>query len=202
MPERLYTIAEAKLLLGVHTRTIQKWDKAGKIRAVRTLGGRRRIPESEIRRLQGEKGVRSVVGYARVSSQTQKDDLERQEEYLRQHGSLEVIRDIGSGLNNKRKGYAKLLDRVLHNEVERVVVVYEDRLTRFGIDTLRKVFEAHETQLEVLNQAEPQSPPQQQEELVEDLLTLIAHFSGKLYGLRSRRYQEVVKDAKNLFTTP
>lgn len=49
MPERLYTIAEAKLLLGVHTRTIQKWDKAGKIRAVRTLGGRRRIPESEIR---------------------------------------------------------------------------------------------------------------------------------------------------------
>ncbi|MGB9659119.1 MAG: IS607 family transposase, partial [Nitrososphaerales archaeon] len=81
MPERLYTLKEACLLLGLHPRTIQKWDKQGKIKVVRTIGGRRRIPESEIRRLQGEKGARSVIGYARVSSTTQKDDLERQVEY-------------------------------------------------------------------------------------------------------------------------
>jgi putative resolvase len=196
MPERLYTLKEACLLLGLHPRTIQKWDKQGKIKVVRTLGGRRRIPESEIRRLQGERGIRSVIGYARVSSATQKDDLERQVEYLRQRGVQEVITDIGSGLNEKRKGFLKLLDRVLHNEVDKVVILYEDRLTRFGFDTLRKVFEAHGTSIEVLNQVEMKSP---QQELVDDLITIISHFSGKMYGLRSHRHKEVVECAKNLF---
>ncbi|PSN93254.1 IS607 family transposase [Candidatus Marsarchaeota G2 archaeon ECH_B_2] len=196
MPERLYTLKEACLLLGLHPRTIQKWDKQGKIRVVRTPGGRRRIPESEIRRLQGEKGIRSVIGYARVSSNTQKDDLERQVEYLRQRGVREVVTDIGSGLNEKRRGFLRLLDRVLHNEVDKVVVLYEDRLTRFGFDTLKKVFEAHGTTIEVLNQADVK-PPQQ--ELVEDLITIISRFSGKLYGMRSHKQKEVVKRAKELF---
>jgi putative resolvase len=196
MPERLYTLKEACLLLGLHPRTIQKWDKQGKIRVVRTLGGRRRISESEIRRLQGEKGIRSVIGYARVSSATQKDDLERQVEYLRQRGVQEVITDIGSGLNEKRKGFLKLLDRVLHNEVDKVVILYEDRLTRFGFDTLQKVFEAHGTSIEVLNQVEIKSP---QQELVDDLITIISHFSGKMYGLRSHKHKEVVEHAKSLF---
>jgi len=185
------------LLLGLHPRTIQKWDKQGKIRVVRTLGGRRRIPESEIRRLQGEKGIRSVIGYARVSSNTQKDDLERQVEYLRQSGVQEVITDVGSGLDEKRRGFLRLLDRVVHNEVDKVVVLYEDRLTRFGFDTLKKVFEAHGTTIEVLNQADVK-PPQQ--ELVEDLVTIISRFSGKLYGMRSHKQKEVVKRAKELFT--
>jgi len=196
MPEKLYTLKEACLLLGLHPRTIQKWDKQGKIRVVRTPGGRRRIPESEIRRLQGEKGIRSIIGYARVSSNTQKDDLERQVEYLRQSGVQEVITDIGSGLNEKRKGFLRLLDRVLHNEVDKVVILYEDRLTRFGFDTLKKVFEAHGTTIEVLNQTDVK-PPQQ--ELVEDLITIISHFSGKLYGMRSHKRKEVVKRAKELF---
>jgi len=196
VPERLYTLKEACLLLGLHPRTIQKWDKQGKIRVVRTPGGRRRIPESEIRRLQGEKGMRSVIGYARVSSNAQKEDLERQVEYLRQRGVQEVITDIGSGLNEKRKGFLRLLDRVLHNEVDKVVILYEDRLTRFGFDTLKKVFEAHGTTIEVLNQADAK-PPQQ--ELVEDLITMISHFSGKLYGMRSGKQKEVVKRAKELF---
>jgi len=197
VPERLYTLKEACLLLGLHPRTIQKWDKQGKIRVVRTPGGRRRIPESELRRLQGEKGIRSIIGYARVSSNTQKDELERQVEYLRQRGVQEVITDIGSGLNEKRKGFLRLLDRVLHNEVDKVVVLYEDRLTRFGFDTLRKVFEAHGTTIEVLNQTADAKPPQQ--ELVKDLITIISHFSGKLYGMRSHKQKEAVKRAKELF---
>ena len=196
MPERLYTLKEACLLLGLHPRTIQKWDKQGKIRVVRTIGGRRRIPEPEIRRLQGEKGIRSVIGYARVSSATQKDELERQVECLRRRGVQEVITDIGSGLNEERKGFLRLLDRVLHNEVDKVVILYEDRLTRFGFDTLQKVFESHGTSIEVLNQVKMKSP---QQELIEDLITIISHFSGKMYGLRSHKHKEVVEHAKNLF---
>jgi putative resolvase len=80
--ERLYTLKEAKKLLGVTTRTIQRWDKEGKIRVVRTVGGRRRVPESEIKRILGLKEERAVVGYARVSSATQKDDLERQKQLI------------------------------------------------------------------------------------------------------------------------
>jgi len=197
VPERLYTLKEACLLLGLHPRTIQKWDKQGKIRVLRTLGGRRRIPESEIRRLQGERGIRSIIGYARVSSPTQRDDLERQVEYLRQRGVQEVVTDIGSGLNEKRRGFLRLLDRVLHNEVDKVVVLCEDRLTRFGFDTLRIVFEAHGTTIEVLNHVEIKSPRQ---EVVEDLITIISHFSGRIYGMRSRKHREVVKRAEELFT--
>jgi len=184
------------LLLGLHPRTIQKWDKQGKIRVLRTPGGRRRMPESEIRRLQGEKGMRSVIGYARVSSNAQKEDLERQVERLRQRGVQEVITDMGSGLNEKRKGFLRLLDRVLHNEVGKAVKLYEDRLTRFGFEASRKVFEGHGTTIEVLNQTDVK-PPQQ--ELVEDLITMISHFSGKLYGMRSGKQKEVVKRAKELF---
>jgi len=198
MPERLYTLKEACLLLGLHPRTIQKWDKQGKIKIIRTLGGRRRVPESEIRRLQGEKGIRSIVGYARVSSVTQKNDLERQVEYLRQNGIHEIITDVGSGLNEKRKGFLRLLDKVLHNEVDKVVILYEDRLTRFGFDILKKVFEAHGTSIEVLNQIESKSP---QQELVDDLIMIISHFSGKLYGLRSHKHKEVVEHAKDLFSS-
>ena len=187
------------MLLGLHPRTIQKWDKQGKIRVLRTPGGRGRIPESEIRRLQGEKGMRSVIGYARVSSNAQKDDLERQVEYLRQIGVQEAITDMGSGLNEKRKGFLRLrlLDRVLHNEVDKVVILYEDRLTRFGFEALKKVFEGHGTTIEVLNQADVKPP---QEELVKDLITIISHLSGKLYGMRSGKQREVVKRAKELLS--
>jgi putative resolvase len=118
-------------------------------------------------------------------------------EYLRESGVHEVITDIGSGLNEKRKGFLKLLDKVLHNEVDRVVILCEDRLTRFGFDTLKKVFEVHGTRIEVLNQTDMKSPHQ---ELVDDLIMIISHFSGKLYGLRSHKHREVVERAKNLFS--
>ena len=195
MPERLYTLKEACLLLGLHPRTIQKWDKQGKIRVVRTPGGRRRIPEPEIRRLQGESGVRPIIGYARVSSRDQKDDLERQVERLKEAGVHEVISDVGSALNEERKGFLRLLDRVLHNEVGKVVVTYEDRLTRLGFETLRRVFEAHGTTIEALDQAEAQTP---QREVVEDLITIISLFAGKTYGLGSCRQREVVERVKKL----
>ena len=195
MTERLYNMSETRILLGVTTRTIQRWDKAGKLRIVRTIGGRRRIPESEIRRIQGEKALRTVVGYARVSSASQKDDLERQIAYLQSRGVFKIIKDIGSGMNEKRKGFCQLLEMVLHNEVSKVVVVYEDRLTRFGFDTLKTTFEAHGTIIEVLNAIELKSP---QQEMAEDLITIISHFSGKLYGLRSHKYNEIVQKTKEV----
>ena len=80
---------------------------------------------------------------------------------------------MGSGLNEKRKGFLRLLDRALHNEVDKVLVLHEDRPARFGFGTSRKVFEGHETTIEVLNQTDVK-PPQQ--ELVEDPITMISNF--------------------------
>ncbi|MEM2240352.1 MAG: IS607 family transposase, partial [Candidatus Bathyarchaeia archaeon] len=146
MSERLYTIKEAKKLLGVTTWTIQQWDRQGKIRCVRTVGGRRRIPESEIKRILGLKEERIIVGYARVSSSTQRDDLERQRQLIssyakeKGYGEVQILTDIGSGLNEGRKNFMKLLDMVSERKISKVVIAYEDRLTRFGFETLRKMF--------------------------------------------------------------
>jgi putative resolvase len=198
--ERLYTLKEARKLLGVTTRTIQRWDKEGKIRVVRTVGGRRRVPESEIKRILGLKEERAVVGYARVSSATQKDDLERQKQLIHSYAKdkgydeIQILSDVGSGLNEKRKGFLKLLEMVAERKVSKVIVAYKDRLTRFGFETLRKMFQAFGTAIEVVN-SEEETP---QEELVEDLITIVSHFAGKLYGMRSRKYKEVVEGVRKL----
>jgi putative resolvase len=198
--ERLYTLKEAKKLLGVTTRTIQRWDKEGKIRVVRTVGGRRRVPESEIKRILGLKEERAVVGYARVSSATQKDDLGRQKQLIHSYAKdkgydeIQILSDVGSGLNEKRKGFLKLLEMVAERKVSNVIVAYKDRLTRFGFETLRKLFQAFETEIEVIN-SEEKTP---KGELVEDLITIVSHFAGKLYGMRSRKYKEVVEGVRKL----
>jgi len=194
--ERLYTLKEAKKLLGVTTKTIQRWDKEGKIRVVRTIGGRRRIPESEIKRILGLKEERVIVGYARVSSSTQKDDLERQKQLIHSYakdkgyGEIKIVSDVGSGLNENRKGFLKLLEMVTERKISKVIVAYEDRLSRFGFETLRKMFQAFETAIEVID-SEEKTP---REELVEDLITIVSHFAGKLYGIRSHKYKEVAAE--------
>jgi putative resolvase len=201
--EKLYTLKEAKKLLGVTTRTIQRWDKAGKIRVVRTMGGRRRIPESEIKRILGLKEERVVVGYARVSSTTQKDDLERQKQLIHSYakdkgyGNIQILSDVGSGINENRKSFLKLLDMVSGRMISKVIIAYEDRLTRFGFETLRKFFQVFGTEIEVINNEE-KTP---NEELVEDLITIVSHFAGKLYGLRSHKYKEVVNGVKQLVSS-
>jgi putative resolvase len=196
--EKLYTLKEAKKLLGVTTRTIQRWDKQGKIKVVRTIGSRR-IPESEIKRILGLKEERVVVGYARVSSTTKKDDLERQKQLLHSYakgkgyGEIQILIDVGSGLNEKRKGFLRLLEMVTERKVSRVIIVYKDRLTKFGFEILRMMFQAFGTEIEVINSEE-----KNQEELVEDLITIVSHFAGKLYGIRSHKYKEVVEGVKKL----
>lgn len=198
--ERLYTLKEAKKLLGVQTRAIQQWDRDGKLKVVRTLGGRRRIPESEILRIQGELGQKGkTVGYARVSSESQREDLNRQIEILKSKGvqNEDIMYDIGSGLNETRRNYKKLQKMVMNKQVSKIIVTYPDRLTRFGFDTLMDYFSYFGVDVEVINENTYQSP---QEELVKDLITLVAHFSGKLYGMRSHKQKEVIENVKNVLS--
>lgn len=194
--EQLIPLKEAKTFLGVSIKTLQRWDIERKIKVIHTAGGRRRIPVSEIRRLQGITPQNPFsVGYARVSSATQKDDLCTQLLWLQQKGLSTILTDIGSGLNEKRKNYRKLIQMVTNRQVQKIVVTYPDRLTRFGFATLQQFCASYNASIEVLNEKLYTTP---QEELVQDLITLIAHFSGKLYGLRSHKTKNIVQSVKKI----
>jgi predicted site-specific integrase-resolvase len=131
---------------------------------------------------------RKIILYSRVSSSTQKDDLANQVKYLKENVKDydQVITDVGSGLNMRRKGFLKLLRIILNNEVSKVVIAYPDRLVRFGFEILEEVCKAHNCELVVLNK-EDKTPKQ---ELIEDLVSILASLSGKMYGMRSREKVE------------
>jgi len=195
--EELLTPKEAGKLLGVSTRTIQRWDKEGLIKVIRTPKGRRRIPKSEVFRILREKfNDRRAVVYARVSSQKQEKDgnLERQKERLlkfaKEH-NYEVIRvfqDVASGINDKRRNFWKMMEFVKKEGIPYVIVEFPDRLTRFGIKFVEKLLEEYGARLVV---AEKRMPKDKMEELVEDLIMIITSFTARIYGARSQKFKKV-----------
>jgi len=203
-PERLLRPKEVCQRLGISYPTLARWVREGRIRAVRTAGGKYRIPESEVRRiaegLPVSKEVRAVI-YARVSSPGQRGDLEGQVQYLRHYCSsrgykvVDVLSDVASGLKADREGLLKLLDYVTNRQVDVVVVTYRDRLTRFGLEYLEFFFRQYGVRVEAVLGDEPRDSRQ---ELVEDLIEVVSSFAGKLYGLRSRRRKELVEGFKKL----
>ena len=202
--ERLLRPKEACQRLGISYPTLARWVKEGRIKVVRTAGGKYRVPESEVRRIaEGlpiSKEVRAVI-YVRVSSPGQKGDLEGQVQYLRQYCSskgyrvVDVLSDVASGLRADRKGLLRLLDYVTSRQVDVVVVAYRDRLTRFGLEYLEFFFRQYGVRVEAALGEEPKDSHQ---ELVEDLVELVTSFAGRLYGLRSRRRRMLVEGFKRL----
>ena len=207
MNEKVYSPKDASKLLGIHIRTLQRWDKEGVLNAIRTPNGRRKITQSEIDRLlnissEDETEAGAVVIYARVSSHEQKakGDLDRQVGSIlnsissKMYKNITTITDVGSGLNDKRKGLLKLMELAKNKEINTIYVNCKDRLTRFGFNYLEVYFKSHDVNIVVLNDLQEDKSPQ--EELVEDFMSLIASFSGKLYGLRSGK-NKIVTDKVN-----
>ncbi|MEM3163515.1 MAG: IS607 family transposase [Desulfurococcaceae archaeon] len=190
--------------LGISYTTLMEYVRKGWIKPVVLESGKWRFREEDVERLMGIVKPKTVILYARVSSHTQKDDLERQvkvlEEWAKQNNieKYEIITDIGSGLNEDRKGFKKILKLVTEKKVSKVVVAYPDRLTRFGFETIVELLRAFGVEVVVLNH-EDRDP---KEELVEDLITIISHFAGKLYGMRSHKYMKVVEGARKLVEDP
>jgi excisionase family DNA binding protein len=201
--ERLLRPKEVCQRLGISYPTLARWVREGKIRAVRTAGGKYRIPESEVRRiaegLSVSKEVRAVI-YARVSP-SQRGDLEGQIQYLTQYCSskgykvIDVLSDVASGLKADRKGLLRLLEYVTNRQVDVVVVTYRDRLTRFGLEYLEYFFRQYGVRVEAVLGEEPKDSHQ---ELVEDLVEVVTSLAGKLYGVRSRRRRMLVEGFKKL----
>ena len=194
---RYFTINKFAKIVGVTPQTLRNWDKSGKLKPHHTAeNGYRYYSEEQLNQvLQIKPKSRTTVGYCRVSSPKQKDDLERQVEnvklYLLAQGKpFEIVSDVGSGINYKRKGLLELLDRITKNEVEKVVVLYKDRLSRFGFELIEYVASLHECKIEIIDNTQKT----EQEELVEDLVQIITVFSCKLQGKRAHKARKLIKE--------
>lgn len=202
---KLLRVSRAAYELGLHPLTVRKWIKAGKIAAIR-VGNEARIPRSEIERLVGKTDGRLLILYGRVSGHGQKEDLESQLHRLQTWAATErkgqetlVLSDIGSGLKASRKQLQRLLKLVCEDKVAQVAITYEDRLTRFGQEYLETLFACFGVTLTVLEPGEEKTPEQ---ELTEDMLALLASFSGRLYGMRSHKQKELLQCAQAVINNP
>jgi putative resolvase len=202
---KLLRVSKAAHELGLHPLTVRKWIKAGKIRAIR-VGNEARVPRPEIERLAGKTEGRLLVLYGRVSGQGQKADLETQLARLSAWAEKEragkptlVLSDIGSGLKATRRQLQRLLRLVREDQVSEIVVTFPDRLTRFGQEYLDVLFDSFGVTLTVLEPSEDQTAEQ---ELTDDMIALLASFSGRLYGLRSHKQQELLQYAQAVINKP
>jgi putative resolvase len=134
--------------------------------------------------------IRKRICYCRVSSNHQKEDLQRQIELVKQYyPNHEIISEIGSGLNFKRKGFLKLLDMSYKGEIEELVVVYKDRLCRFGFEMIEYVIQTFSKGIIiVMNRTEEKTPT---EEITEDILAIMNIYVAKMNGLR--KYKKAMK---------
>ncbi len=194
---RYFTINKFSKIVGVTPQTLRNWDKTGKLKPHHTTeNGYRYYSEEQLKQvLRTKPKSRTIVGYCRVSSPKQKDDLERQIEnvktYLLAQGKpFEIISDVGSGINCRRKGLLELLDRINQGEVEKVVILYKDRLSRFGFELIEYMASLHGCEIEIIDNTQKT----EQEELVEDLVQIITVFSCKLQGKRAHKARKLIKE--------
>ncbi|WP_373537448.1 IS607 family transposase [Microcoleus sp.] len=173
---------EAANTLGVCLRTLRRWEAEGKINTIKTPSGQRRYDiEKFIKKESEPEGGRATVIYARVSTRPQKADLDRQVERLSAlYPGAEIVKEVGGGLNLRRKGLITLLGRVLLRDIAVIVVAHKDRLARFGFDIIEWLCEQFDCKIVVLNQVSL-SP---HAELVQDIVAILHSFSSRLYSIR------------------
>ena len=204
-----YTAGEVAKLLGVHVKTVQVWDRTGVLPFSRTHTNRRILPKDKIIELLDSRGLlykdenankRDVI-YARVSSHEEmaKGDLDHQVMFL--VNSINDLRnplilsEVGSGLNDRRKKLSQLIEMIFKKEVDRVFITHRDRLTRFGFHYLEAICKSQDVSIVVIKDISKEKSIQ--EELAEDMLALMASFSGKLYGFESQEAKALKKVEAN-----
>ena len=196
----LYSIAKFSKETGISISTLRRWDKENIYKPTFvTEGGTRYYSEDQLNTIiSGSSEInksKKIIGYCRVSSQKQKDDLERQVDnvktYMLAKGyQFEIITDIGSGIDYNNKGLNKLLDMVSNNQVDKIVIMYKDRLVRFGYELLENICTKHNTTIEIIDNTEKT----EEQELVEDLIQIITLFSCRLQGKRAHKSKKILKE--------
>lgn len=197
---KYYSIRSFSKILGVTPQTLRNWDKSGKLKPHHTTqSGYRYYSSEQLDSITNVQGIdRITIGYCRVSSHKQKDDLERQinnmHTYLLAQGKpFKIIHDIGSGINYHNKGLMELIQLINSNIVDKLVVLYKDRLLRFGFELVEEIAKLHNCKIEIIDHTEKT----EQQELVEDLVQIITVFSCKLQGKRAHKVKKLVEELLN-----
>ena len=205
---KIYKIGEFAKLIGVSTQTLRRWDNENTLKPFKvTDGGSRFYSENQYKEYMGlneEIDSRIVIGYCRVSSKSQKKELANQEKLLEQYllsqgKPFEIISDIGSGINYNKKGLNEMIKMITERKVQKIVILYKDRLVRFGFELIENLAKLYGTEIEIVNSTNKSY----EEELVEDLIQIITVFSNRIYGKRSYKKQklnemiEIIQDDDN-----
>lgn len=199
----IYKVGEFSEKVGVSISTLQRWDRTNVLKSRRTPTNQRYYTDEDLNKvlnLEAEtESKRKNVGYCRVSTQEKKKSLENQKEFVSvyslSHGVIldEIYTDIESGLNYKRENWNKLLKQVEANEIDKIYVTYKDRFVRFGYEWFEEFCASHGTEIIILNQK--QTSPE--EELTEDLLSILHEFSERNYEFKKYK-TEINKELKEI----
>ena len=206
LTKEYYKTGELAKMIGKNTRTVQNYCTKGYINSIIIPSGKRIISQDEVikylkkSKLLYEDDNKIDLIYARVSTNKQKNrgDLDRQVEYITKKiismnpKNLKIFSEVGSGLNDNRKELKKVLAMVMNDEVDRIFILYKDRLTRFGFNYLEQICDKFGTKIIVISkEIEDKSID---EELAEDIISIIHSFSGKLYGMRNTIKEKLDKE--------
>jgi predicted site-specific integrase-resolvase len=196
---KYYSSKKVTEILGVTAQTLRNWDKEGKLKPsyVKSNGYRYYSEDSILSYTQERKTKKNlnVIGYARVSSKKQSDDLERQVNNLKtyldsKYTDYEIITDIGSGINYTKPGLRKLIEKINKREIDIIVVLYKDRLLRFGFELVEYFAKINNVEIEAIDKKDKTLD----QELVEDLVQIITVFSGKIQGKRKTKTKEMLDE--------
>ena len=194
----LMSIGKFAKELGVSPEHVRTMHRTGEVIPARiSEKGTRYYSEEQLRELKNSRTPQregKVVAYCRVSTKSQKDELEKQVEnvksYMYAKGySFEVITDIGSGINYKNKGLQELISLIDSNQVTKIVILYKDRLVRFGFELIQLLCELHDVEIEIIDNSEQS----REEELTDDLIQIVTLFANRLYGSRSKKTKALIE---------
>ena len=199
---RFIKIGEAAKLLGVSIQTLRRWEESGYLLPIKKDKGSTRYYDLE--QLSGKQKDENelTIGYARVSSHDQKQDLNRQAEVLANYctkkaWNFQIIQDLGSGMNYQKKGLKTLIHLILEKKIARLVLTHKDRLLRFGAELIFALCEHQQIEVVLINNQQEFSF---EEELAQDVLEIITVFSARLYGSRSKKNKKLIEAAKVLIS--
>ncbi len=197
----MYSISKFAKKIGMTAQTLRDWDKKGILKPAFTSDGKHRYySESQLNQLlqKRESKEKINIGYIRVSSKHQEDDLNRQcqimELFLAGKGiPFKIISDIGSGINYKKAGLKALLKLVATNQIETICIMHKDRLVRFGFELIEHICDLHDVSIEIIND----ETKTDEQEMVEDIMNIIHVFSCRMNGRRSHINKKIMEKLKN-----
>lgn len=196
----LYSIGKFAKETGVSISTLRRWNKEGKLLpAFVSKGGTRYYSDEQLFDLLGKPRIevkeKVTIGYCRVSSHKQKDDLGRQVDNVRSYMvakgyQFEILTDIGSGINYSNKSLNKIIDMVTNNQVDKIVILYKDRLVSFGFELIENICKKYNTKIEIIDQTEKT----ENQELVEDFIQIVTVFSARLQGKHVHKAKKMIEE--------